>query len=239
MAVARPTGPDQADVACRSMKFNDRILLAYPPQHGTLQTEWRVSDAWKICNCTELAGLKQGDISMRARTMADINIVCYGVFVCDSVCVCVCGCVCTAQVKHCKGNWKKRNLQSWLNTHAELYPGVEYPTLMPADTFGEATLPTSMFISSLISQVSSKFRGPDVRYKAAAVVSEILQTVYKSELLKIKMPYGNGGRIVQIEVKASGAVPNHFIFPLPESRMRSLRSCWAAECQDQQINNIQ
>ena len=93
MAVARPTGPDQADVACRSMKFNDRILLAYPPQHGTLQTEWRVSDAWKICNCTELAGLKQGDISMRARTMADINIVCYGVFVCDSVCVCVRVCV--------------------------------------------------------------------------------------------------------------------------------------------------
>ena len=147
-----------------------------------------------------------------------------------------------------KGKWRKTSLGTWTKCHAQLWPEIKPPDLLPPLSkqtehakgqraqgvhghFHEATLPTSYVWACLVSQSSAAKKDATKRKFAASAFHELLQAIFQTGMVDIQLQRDSSTDLVR--VPASGMLPGQLLLGhLPRQQLQKLETAWIHDCQE-------
>ena len=142
-------------------------------------------------------------------------------------------------------------MASWVKVHQQLWPETEIPELlnptaastkssdvdMESRYFVESTLPTSMMISALCSQVIQGRSAKRFRNAASVLLHGVLKKLVRSG--KMKLSLSSDGIAFDVPVSSTGAFPSSpLIVSLGRPDQRRVRQHWNEDEQDWNTKNM-
>ena len=144
------------------------------------------------------------------------------------------------------GAWRASNIKAWQQCHAELWPGIGVPDLLVPISqnrgpghragnelghFQEATLPTSLAWSCLVSQSSSVKKPQAQRKMASTTFYEVIMSVFRGAEMSLQIQRHNVTE--RVIVPSTGMVSASLLFGhLSPNQLTAIKQEWAGDCQE-------
>jgi hypothetical protein len=141
-------------------------------------------------------------------------------------------------------------LESWKKAHKQLWPGVEVPALLTATAnrnvereeqgarpensfFVESTLPTSMLIASLTSQITQHRSARKFRAAASILLHDILRKLVRTGKMTSRFTTGDGIEF-NIPIPTGGGFPSATLVSMvgDPSSLRKVKEAWDKDAED-------